>query len=843
MGIALGTAIAAVLCVAGAAVFGANGRVAVTSRGPASVGIALSPAVADFTGVLTYRYDNVHDGQNLNETILTPATVNPATFGLLFVAGVQGQIYAEPLYVQGVSIPGQGTHNVVYVATELDIVYALDADAPGAPLWSMAFTDPNVPVTAVPASDSGSDDITPWIGITATPVIDGSTGTLYVVSKVKLPGALYQQQLHALDIATGAEKFGGPVTISATVAGTGDGSVGGMISFNPLRQNARGSLTLANGVVYIVFASHGDNGPYHGWILGYDKMALNNPPIVYNDTADGSDGGIWESGCGPGVDSNGDLLVVTGNGTFDVNAPRTNYGDSILRLTPGGGKLTFKDFFTPFNQDQLSADDHDLGSGGTLILPDQPGPSAHLMLSGAKEGSLFLVDRDNLGGFDPNTNNIVQYIPDKVGSAVFSTPAYWQGQVQGVLTNLIYAVGVRDSPKMFAISNGQIGLPFASIAQSFNIGFPGASPVISANGQTGGVMWFIDSSAYAGPGPAVLYAFDATDLTRELYDSNQFAANDSPGPAVKFTVPTVANGKVYVGTQTQLAVFGILATPRPTPSPTPTPTQSATPTASSTPTPTSTPTQTATPTRTPTPTSTQTPTSTPTRAPTPTATSTPTPTAAFTPVPNTISVRPAAVHFPGRTLAVSGQRSQPAKVNVTNRKGLLPITFRPPVISDGFVINSNGCVGQLSSKATCTIEIAFEPTASGIQTGALEIVSNAASGTHTVKLKGKGAAPKLASMPKQLKFKAGSAAGVRSAQSFTLTNPTPVPITLNAAPAATPPFNVTANTCGVIAPDGGTCSISVAFEPHGPGIYDGTLEIRDNAAGSPQQIKLHGVAK
>ncbi|HYL59949.1 MAG TPA: choice-of-anchor D domain-containing protein [Candidatus Acidoferrales bacterium] len=832
LGLTLGAAIAGVLCVAGAAVFGANGRVGTASRGWASAGAASSPAGSNIDGVFTYRYDNFHDGQNLNETILTPTTVNPGTFGLLFVAGVQGQIYAEPLYVSGVSIPGQGTHNVVYVATELDIVYAFDADT-GAQLWSLPFTDPNIPSTAVPASDTSSDDITPWVGITSTPVIDASTGTLYVVSKVKLPATQYQQQLHALDIATGAEKFGGPVTISATIAGIGDGSVGGMIAFNPLKQNARGSLTLAGGVVYIAFASHGDNGPYHGWILGYDKGALNNPPIVYNDTPNGSEGGIWESGCGPGVDSNGDLLVVTGNGTFNVNA--MNYGDSILRLTPGSGVLAISDFFTPFNQDQLSAFDHDLGSGGTLILPDQGDPTPHLMLSGAKEGSLFLVDRDHLGGFDPNTNNIVQYIPDKVGSAVFSTPAYWQGQVKGVLTNLIYAVGVKDSPKMFAIANGQIGLPYASIAQKFNIGFPGASPVISANGQTGGVMWFIDSSAYAGPGPAVLYAFDATDLSRELYDSNQFAANDNPGPAVKFTVPTVANGKVYVGTQTQLAAFGILSTPRPTPSPTPTPTASATPTASSTPTPT--------PTATPTVTATPTQTSTSTRTPTPTATATPTPTPQFTPVPNAISVRPNAVHFSGRTLAVSGQSSKAAQVSVTNQRGLLPITFLPPKISDAFVITANGCVGQLSANATCKIEISFAPTAAGVQTGTLEIVSNASSGSHTVKLKGRGAAPKLASVPKLLKFKVVSNAGASSVQVIALTNPEPVPITLTAAPAATPPFNVAANTCGVIAPNGGTCSISVAFEPAGPGTFDGRLEIHDNAAGNPQQIKLHGVAK
>ena len=823
-----------------------SARSAAAARGRNASGGAIKShqGVSNFAGVFTYRYSNSRNGQNLDETILTPATVNPATFGLLFTGAVDGQIYAQPLYVPGVQIPNQGTHNVVYVATEFDSVYAFDADLPGQPLWQTPFTDPNIPITPVPATDTGSNDITPWIGITSTPAIDPSTGTLYVVSKVKLPATVYQQQLHALDIATGAEKFGGPVTIGATIDGTGDGSIAGKLTFDPLRQNARASLTLANGVVYVVYASHGDFMPYHGWVLGYDAATLNQV-VVWSDTPDGSDGGIWQSGCGPAVDSNGDLLLVSGNGTFDETAPRTNYGDSFIRLTPGLGTLTVSDFFTPFNQFLLSANDEDLGSGGNLVLPDQPPPFPHLMLSGGKNAALYLVNLDMgmMGGFDPNTNNIVQFIPSDVGDGLFSTPAYWQGLVNGVSQNMIYTVGVKDSLKMFVVSNGQITLPFASISQKL-FQFPGASPVISANGQTGGIVWAIDSSAYNSPGPAILYAFDATNLSRELYDSNVFAANDNPGAAVKFTNPTVANGKVYLGTQTQLAAFAILATARPTTPPTPIVTGTPTPTISATPTPTTTgtPTPTSTPTPTPTPTISATPTATRTGTPTPTSTPTPTPTPQLTPVPNSISVRPKTVLFPGRTLAVSGQRSTPATVKMTNQRGLVPITLLAPTISEGFAITANGCLGQLMPHSTCTIEVAFQPTSTGVQSGTLQIVTNAINGPHTVKLKGKGVAPKLAALPKLLKFARVSAATASSAQAVALTNTSSVPISLTAAPAATPPFNVTANTCTTLAPNGGTCSISIAFQPSGPGTFNGTLEVRDNAAGSPHQIKLHGVA-
>jgi hypothetical protein len=550
LGVALVAAISGANVIGHAA--GAPGRLHSAHRGISAR--ALEPG---FTGTLLYRNDNFRTGQNLAESVLTPSTVTAAQFGLLFTDRVDGQIYAQPLYVPAVAIPSQGTHNVVYVATEFDSVYAFDADTAGPPLWQTAFADPANGITPAPSSDiPGCDDLVPWFGITATPVIDPATQTLYVISTLKLGPDSYQQQLHALDITTGVEQANSPVTIAATAEGTAPDGVGGIITFDPFYQMDRPALTLANGVVYLSFASHCDTQPYHGWILGYDETTLDQV-VVYNTTPNGSEGGIWQSGCGPGVDTNGDLIAITGNGTFETTTPRTDYGDSYLRLTPGGGTLSVSSFFTPANQQILNEDDLDLGSGGNLMLPDQTDAPAnpHLMVSAGKQGTLYVVNRDDMGGFNP-ADQVVQELHGAVGG-LWSTPAYWQGKVKSRLQNMIYTIGVSDQPKMFVISKGLIQRPPASTAGAFTFGYPGASPAISANGTTGGIMWAINSSAWNTGGPAILYAFDATNLNTELYDSNQFSSDD-PGPAVKFTVPTVANGSVYMGTQTQLAVFGLL---------------------------------------------------------------------------------------------------------------------------------------------------------------------------------------------------------------------------------------------------------------------------------------------
>jgi Abnormal spindle-like microcephaly-assoc'd, ASPM-SPD-2-Hydin len=789
-----------------------------------------------FTGTFIYRNDNFRTGQNLAESILTPSTVTPSQFGLLFTDAIDASAYAQPLYVPNVSIPGKGTHNVVYVATENDSVYAFDADQPSPALWHRSFIDPAHGITAVPASDLGCGDLVPIIGITATPVIDPVAGTLYVVSKVKLGPGSYQQQLHALDITTGLDQPNSPVTIAAKVLGTAHDSVKGMISFDPLLQHDRPALTLANGVVYLSFASHCDIEPYHGWILGYDETTLAQE-VVFNSSPNGDEGGFWESGCGPGVDTNGDLIAITGNGTFDTGTTRVNYGDSFLRLTPGGGTMSVASFFTPLNELILDDDDLDMGSGGNLLLPDQPGLNPHLMVGAGKVGTIYLLNRDSMGGFNASQDQMVQELPDAVGG-LFSTPAYWQGTLPGVgLQNMIYTVGATDEPKMFVISNGLLQTPPISAAPAFFVGFPGASPVISANGTTGGIMWAIDSSAWKSGGTAVLYAFDATNLS-PLYNSNKFSA-DHPGPAVKFTVPTVANGSVYVGTQTQLAVFGLFAGGRGAPTPTPTATTTATATNTVTATPTAS--ITATPSDSPTPTASSTaPTDTPTPTATPTASTTATPTDTPTPVFATLNANPTSLSFSSQ---VVGHQGKSAKIIVTNTAGTASVILSPPTVSNGFVVTSSNCPSVMPPGGSCTIAVASAPTAKGKQNGQLQLNSNAKFGVRTIKLKGKGLASKMRAHPKSLSFEPVPADAVSSAQSITLVNDSPAPISFTTAPAATPPFNVTANTCTTIAANGGSCTISVEFAPHKHGKYHGTLELRNDASDSPQHIKLFGSSK
>ena len=803
---------------------------------------ALEPG---YSGTFLYRNDNFRTGQNLAESILTPSTVKPSQFGLLFTDAIDGAAYAQPLYVPNVSIPGLGAHNVVYVATENDSVYAFDADTPGPPLWQTSFINPAAGITAVPATDIGCSDLVPIIGITATPVIDPATGTLYVVSKVKLSPGSYQQQLHALDITTGLEQPNSPVTIAASVPGTGEDAVKGIVSFDPLLQQDRPALTLANGVVYLSFGSHCDIGPYHGWVLGYDETSLAQV-VVFNTTPNGDQAGIWESGCGPGVDTNGDLITVTANGTFDTSTPRINYGDSILRLTPGAGTMSVASFFTPLNELVLDDDDLDMGSGGNLLLPDQPGPNPHLMVGIGKVGTIYLVNRDSMGGFNATTDQMVQELPTAVGG-MFSTPAYWQGTLPGVgLQNMIYTIGGADQPKMFVISNGLIQTPPEAASVNYTFGYPGGSPVISANGATGGILWALETSQWNTGGPSILYAFDATNLATELYDSNKFSA-DHPGLAVKFTVPTVANGSVYVGTQARLAVFGLFPDGRKSPTRTATATATATATPSATPTAsvTATSTLTATPTASSTaPTGTPTPTATgaatPTASVTATVSDTPTPTPSPSPVFATLYAKPTSISFP---IQVVGHASKAANVIVTNTAANVAVALDPPTVSRGFVVTSNNCPSILPAHASCTVAVASAPTVKGKQAGQLHLNSDARFGVRVIKLKGKGVAPKMRARPKSLTFAPVSADAASVAQSITLINDSPAPITFTTAPAATPPFNVTANTCTTIAANGGACTISVEFAPHKHGKYHGILELHDDAANSPQHIKIFGTSK
>ena len=512
-------------------------------------GIAAAQAV-----VPTYHNNKQRTGNNLLETILTPSNVNSTQFGKLFSKPVDGFVYAQPLYVPNLTIFGK-THNVVFVATMNDSVYAFDADSNSgtnaSPLWKASFINPPN-VTTVPTSDVNCTDlITTQIGIIGTPVIDTATNTLYVIVRTKESGAWYQR-LHALDITSGGEKFGGPVVIQATVAGTGTGSVNGSISFNAQIQNQRSALLLQNGDLYIAWASHCDYGSYHGWLMAYDKKTLAQE-AAWLTTPNGSEGAIWESGSGPAGDKLSNTYFATGNGTFDANTSGSDYSQTIVKLGPvSNATFPVLDYFTPYNGPSLDNGDFDIGSGGVLLLPDQTsGPHVHLLVQGDKVGNIYLVDRDNMGHFNSQNNNqIVQYLP-AVETGLWNSPAWWN--------NNVYFGASGDSIKAFSF-NTATGLlsttPTSETAKTF--AYPGTTPSISANQTTNAILWAINNATYKNSKGAVLYAYDATNLATELYNSNQNASRDDPGPAVKFTVPTIANGKVYVGTQTQLSVFGLL---------------------------------------------------------------------------------------------------------------------------------------------------------------------------------------------------------------------------------------------------------------------------------------------
>ena len=511
--------------------------------------------------VLTYHNDLARTGQYLNETVLTAANVNTNSFGKLFTYPVDGYFYAQPLYMAGVSIPGKGTHNVVFVATEHDSVYAFDADSNqgdnAAPLWHVSFIDPAAGITAMPLSDLGLNDFTvPEIGITGTPVIDPTTGSLFLVAKTKernVGSTSYFQRLHALDLGTGTEKFGGPVDIRASVPGTGPGSDGaGHVAFDPFYEFQRPGLLLQNGVVYIAFASAGDVGPYHGWVIGYDAHTLQQIR-AFNDTPDGYEAGIWMSGAAPAADAAGHIYCMTGNGKFDADAGGLDFGDSFLKLTPAGGVLVVTDYFTPYNQALLDANDGDLGSGAPLLLPDSAGSDAHphLLIGCGKEGIIYLLDRDRMGHYNPTDNSqIVQSV--NLAAATLSMPAYFN--------NWIYYLGINDVLKAFSISNGLMW-SFPVSRSNDRFGFPGATPSISANGTDDAIVWVIQADAYATGGPAVLRAYNATNLAEALFSSSDVGTRDRLGPAQKFAVPTIANGKVYVGTGFGLSVFGNLGAP------------------------------------------------------------------------------------------------------------------------------------------------------------------------------------------------------------------------------------------------------------------------------------------
>ena len=525
-------------------------------------------ASAQGQNVVTQHNDISRTGANTSETVLTPSKVNTANFGKVFYYVVDGQVYAQPLYVanltMGAGTPQAGTkHNVIFIATEHDTVYAFDADgnlgANAKPLWQASFLDPKhgaaANATPVPPTDTGETDIVPEVGITGTPVIDTATNTMYVVGKTK-EGGTEIARLHALDITTGAEKLGGPVVISASVAGNGKGSVNGVVSFNALYANQRAGLLLLNGVVYIGFGSVGDIGPWHGWVIGYDATTLTQTG-AWNSSRNGFGAGIWESGTGltanvPDVNHPfGFLYTATGTGTVDPSAPFTDamdYSVSVFKLDLNNGAPRIVDDFTPFDAATLTTGNRDQGSGGPIVLPDSVGGGKHLFMQVGKTGRIYIFDQNNLGGYHP-TNISDPQAKASVAGEVYGGPAYWNGH--------IYIWARNDKLKSFSIANGVLNRTPTSVAAEVS-GFPGPASSVSANGTSNAVVWNLQTDAFGTPGPAILYAHDANDVSNLLYSSAQNSARDSAGDAIKFATPMIANGHVYIGGQNEVSVYGLL---------------------------------------------------------------------------------------------------------------------------------------------------------------------------------------------------------------------------------------------------------------------------------------------
>lgn len=528
-------------------------RLAVALIGVAALGACSSDALfsssppnlpaSKFEGVLTWHNDLARTGQNRNETVLTPANVRSASFGKRFSRPVDGMIYAQPLYVPRVNVAGAGLVDVVIVATEHDSVYAFDASGKRSrPLWRTSFIDPKRGITTVPCTSARQPECDPTIlvpehGITGTPVVDPSTDTVFAYAKT-LDRGKYFWHLHALDIRTGSERPGSPVAIEGSATGYPS------VRFNPETGFGRSGLALSRGKVYVAFASNDDA---QGWLFAYDASTLVQASALCI-TPTGNLGGIWMSGAAPAADEAGNLYATTGNGWFDADHAGSNYGMSLLRATPS---LSVTDYFAPFDEHEESRHDLDFASTGVMLLPRMEGPHPHEAVSADKHGWIFVVDRDHLGGFHQDRNDIVQQLDGNLGGGqMYSNPAYFDGAV--------YYAPPGEYLRRYAVRNGLLTRqPVSQSRDTFN--YPGGTPAISSNGDANAIVWAIAvSGRVKGGPPARLRAYDARDVSTELYDSGRAGARDRAAPGIKFSVPTVANGMVYFGTQTELEAYGLL---------------------------------------------------------------------------------------------------------------------------------------------------------------------------------------------------------------------------------------------------------------------------------------------
>jgi hypothetical protein len=496
-----------------------------------ALAFAITPLAAQGT---TAQVDNARTSANLHETVLTPSNVNARQFGKIFSLRVDGDVYAQPLYVPHLAIPGKGVHNVLFVATEHDSVYAFDADGSSHdPLWQVNFLKQGSGLSTVPAQDVNCPFIEPEIGITPTPVIDMQAGTLFVLARTKAEGGLlssarYEQKLHALAITTGVEKKGSPIEIKAE-------------GFDALRELPRAALLLANDQVFLTWGSSCDVKPYHGWVMAYDRQTLSQTAVL-NTSPRGGESGIWQSDNGPAADEQGNVYLATGNGTFNVSAASHDYGDTVLKLGLESGKLIVRDSFTPSNQDALNSRDADVGSGGPLLF------LGYLLVIGGKNGVLYVLDRDRMGGYQTGGNShAVQTL--HFGEGIYSAPAYWNGHM--------YLLASNDFLADLVLKKGHFADQLAAVA-SRKGGQAGATPTVSANGAANGIVWLIETKAWNdfGGRPAVLHAYEASNVANELFNSEQNSSRDRAGPALRFTIPTVVNGRVYVGAKGEVDVYG-----------------------------------------------------------------------------------------------------------------------------------------------------------------------------------------------------------------------------------------------------------------------------------------------
>jgi Immunoglobulin domain/Immunoglobulin I-set domain len=499
--------------------------------------------------IITYHYDNGRSGQNLNETTLTPANVNSTTFGKLGQFSVDGLVDAQPLYLSQVTVAGQ-TKNVLYVATEHGSVYAFDADSINGTTTAFLWKTSTLGSGETTSDNRGCGQVSPEIGITSTPVIDRSRNAIYVVAMSKDSSGNYFQRLHALSLSTGAELFGGPQTITAKYPGTGDNSSGGNVVFDPKQYKERPGLLQIGGTIYTTWSSHCDARPYTSWVMAFSADTLAQTHVL-NLTPNGNEGGIWMAGTAPAADTNGNLFFIIGNGTFDTTLNASGFpvngdcGNCFVKLSTSSG-LALTDYFTPHNTVAESDADTDFGSGGGILLmdvTDANGNTRHLSVGAGKDSIIYVVDRDSMGKFSANTDQIYQEISGALGGGVYSMPAFFN--------NTVYYGAVGDALKAFPVITAKLSAsPSSQTTHSF--GYPGTTPSVSANGTSNAIVWAIENSG------AILFAYDATNLTKELYDSNQAANGRDHFSGNKFITPVVANGRVYVGTPNSVAVFGLL---------------------------------------------------------------------------------------------------------------------------------------------------------------------------------------------------------------------------------------------------------------------------------------------